>query len=139
MNKQEIYKKYQELTGRELIELPNDKVQYIEKRKSGNVKVKRSYAEIERYVMLKSNSNTSINKNVKKNINKEVNTCITPKIKEVVKSIFISKPNREKYKSVACSIKESDYQKLQTIAKSQNTTIGNIIKRLVDLVLQTQL
>jgi hypothetical protein len=137
MTKQEIIHKYQQLTGRELIELPDDKVQYIESRKSGKVKVKRDFSEIERYVILKSQPNTSINKNVKKIPHKNLNTCINPHLSQAVKSIFVPRPHREEYKSVACSVKMSDFQKLQKIAKQQNTTIGAIMKRLVELVLET--
>jgi hypothetical protein len=139
MTKQEIIKIYEQLTGRIITELPNNKVQYTENRKTGQVTVKRQFSEIERYVILKSQpTNTSINKNTNKTISKNTNTCINSELASAVKSIFVERPNREKYKTIACSIPLSDYKKLQNIAKKQDTTIYNIMKRLVNLVIKTQ-
>ncbi|MDR3330122.1 MAG: hypothetical protein LBS76_02470 [Mycoplasmataceae bacterium] len=137
MTKQQIIQKYQQLTGRQLTELSDGKVQYIENRKTGQVNVKRDFIEIERYVILKSQPNTSIVKNNDKVINKNINTCINPELAKAVKQIFVPRPNREKYRTIGCSIKVSDYKKIETIAKRQNTTVSSMMKRLVDLVLRT--
>jgi hypothetical protein len=121
---EQLAKKYQELTGRLLSELPDGKVQYIEKRKTGQVKVKRNWSEIEQYINLKSKSiTTSSNKNIVKIVGKNI-------------LINIAKTKKEKFMNASCSIKKSEYERLKQFVEKHNTTINKLLQQFVRQTLQ---
>jgi hypothetical protein len=84
---------------------------------------------------INNQSNTSINKNVNKVVAKNHNNLLD---KSKLLNGLKPKQRQEEYKTVACSLKISDYHKLQKIASDHNSTVGAIVKRLVDTILQDE-
>jgi hypothetical protein len=118
----EIIQKYEELTGYKVGE-QNQSNNY-KVFKDGKFILTKSLKDMMSYIETRMKITQSVNKNV--------NNLLLGS--QLLKDLPPKKRQQE-YKTVACSLNVSDYAKLQKIAEQHNSTVGAVVKRLVDTLL----